>query len=349
VVADLEEIDGTDQPASAEQCLDRRLGIAAQERGEGPAAQQRHDRCIVDVARRQGRGPVGCGGKEQAETRRTVEPDRLPGHGGHESRPTFRPGSLEEARVARIRVRAGRVDDQSDAIALKHCGQAADMVLVGMGEDDDIDGPLPPRKRLAEPLQEKVGIGTSVDERDRARRRLDEDRVALPDVEDGQVQLAVREFRNRDAAQQKEETRGQRRRSDDAMGQGPRNPKSPPRQAAEWCGGGQLHRSGHVRFDRPGPQSSRPEGKARIPRQGDPARGNHRERGEGQRRRQLTGHDHRPQHQPGRAAAEPGEELARERDLNDRRCRADDRRNRGRKHGERHEGNDHDVGERSHE
>ena len=65
------------------------------------------------------------------------------------------------------------------------------MVLVGMGQDDEVDPPVPRRHVGVEGDEEAVGVRAAVDEHPRATIAVDEDRIALADVEDGDPQPAV--------------------------------------------------------------------------------------------------------------------------------------------------------------
>jgi hypothetical protein len=59
VVSDLEEVDRRKQAALEQRRLDRRLGVAGEQRAEPAVAEHHHDRPVVDVALRQRRGRIG--------------------------------------------------------------------------------------------------------------------------------------------------------------------------------------------------------------------------------------------------------------------------------------------------
>ena len=59
------------------------------------------------------------------------------------------------------------------------------MILVGMGQDDDVDPPVPRRNPPIELDEEPVRIRPAIDEHSPAAVPLDEDRISLPDIEDG--------------------------------------------------------------------------------------------------------------------------------------------------------------------
>ena len=92
---------------------------------------------------------------------------------------TPRPGG-----VAGTRPVHPRFEDASDAVALEQERQAGDMVLVRMAQDDRVDAAVPRRDPAIERHEQAVGIGSAVDEQAAAARALDQDRIALPDVED---------------------------------------------------------------------------------------------------------------------------------------------------------------------
>ena len=77
-----------------------------------------------------------------------------------------------------------RLEHAADAVALEQEGQARDVVLVRMAQDDRVDPAVPRRDPPIEGHQQAIGIGSAVDEEPAAPGALDEDRVALPDVED---------------------------------------------------------------------------------------------------------------------------------------------------------------------
>ena len=58
------------------------------------------------------------------------------------------------------------------------------MVLVRVAQDDRVDPAIPRRDPPVEGDEQAIGIGAAVDEEAPAPGALDEDRIALPDVED---------------------------------------------------------------------------------------------------------------------------------------------------------------------
>ena len=82
--------------------------------------------------------------------------------------------------------------DGIDPIARQEQRQAGCMVLVGMGEHDQVDAPVPRRQAGIEQGQQPVGIGARVHQEPRAAVALQEDRITLPDIEDGESEATVR-------------------------------------------------------------------------------------------------------------------------------------------------------------
>jgi hypothetical protein len=73
------------------------------------------------------------------------------------------------------------------------------VVLVGVGQDEDVDPAVPGWQPPIELDEEAVRIRAGVDEHPTAVAALDEDRVALADVEDGDPRRAVDPVREREA------------------------------------------------------------------------------------------------------------------------------------------------------
>ena len=71
------------------------------------------------------------------------------------------------------------------------------MILVRVGDDDEVDPAVPRRDPRVEGHEEPVGVRAAVDEQPPAPRRLDKDRVALADVESDDVEAAVGSRRRR--------------------------------------------------------------------------------------------------------------------------------------------------------
>jgi hypothetical protein len=72
-----------------------------------------------------------------------------------------------------------------DAVASQQERQSRDVVLVRMGQDHGVKATIPRRDAPIELDQQAIGIRTAVDQQAAAARSLDEDCVALSDVEHG--------------------------------------------------------------------------------------------------------------------------------------------------------------------
>ena len=85
-----------------------------------------------------------------------------------------------------------------------------------MGQDEDVDPAVPRRQPPIELDEEPVRIGSAVDEHPAASTALDEDRVALADVEDRDPRRPVRAMGGREPDRDE--------RDDQRAGRDPRAP-----------------------------------------------------------------------------------------------------------------------------
>ena len=172
------------------------------------------------------------------------------------------------------------------------------MVLVRVRQDDRVDPPVPRRDPLVEDDEEPVRVGAAVDEEPAAARALDEDRVALPDIEHAHPRDAGRSADDHRAGHDDRDDERQGRRAS-AGGTTTARRIAPlvvsargavvPRQARALRGGPAIGRAtsgdGHERRDRRD--------------RGDRSRQGHaRER---QRRHRVDDRDHDPQRDPSRS------------------------------------------------
>jgi hypothetical protein len=88
--------------------------------------------------------------------------------------------------------RSPAVHEEAHLVSAQDLAQPSQVVLVRVGEDHDLDLPLVKRQGLADAPQGQVRIHAGVDQGRAPIRRLDQDRVALADIEHGQVQPAIR-------------------------------------------------------------------------------------------------------------------------------------------------------------
>jgi hypothetical protein len=98
-------------------------------------------------------------------------------------------------------------------MSVEHVDEPGHVVLVGVAHDEDVDATGEERSIGPDAPQRQLGIRPAVDEHRCSVRRLDEDRVALPDVENGQVELTVRPLRDRDRKEERDEAAEDRQRS----------------------------------------------------------------------------------------------------------------------------------------
>ena len=75
------------------------------------------------------------------------------------------------------------MEHRADPEAVEHVDEPGDVVLVRVAEHEQVDAAGEERQVRADPAQRELGIRAAVDEHRRAARRLDQDRVALADVE----------------------------------------------------------------------------------------------------------------------------------------------------------------------
>lgn len=201
MVPDLQHVDGAHPSAGQQPLLDRRLRVAREQGGEPVVAHDQHDRGVVDVVvgergRRLGGGRVehldGGPGTQAEPIARARKP------GGHP-----RPRRIgEQAIVGRVLVGNAGVEDQADVEAGEHLDEAGHVVLVRVAHDQDVDAARVEGQLGTEPAQRPFRVRPAVDEQPRPARSLDQDRIALADVEDGEVEPAVGAGDERDAEQQ---------------------------------------------------------------------------------------------------------------------------------------------------
>jgi hypothetical protein len=213
VVGDLEDVHPRQAPGH-ELRIDSLLDVAGQQEALAANLAEEHDRDVVDRRSAVGRAlgdPPGVGPQHaQADV-----VDREP-VAGRESLP-HRP--LDSALEPRLPGRvagtgpdhAGLVD-ALDAVALEQQDQAPDVILVGVRQDDRVDAAIPRRQSLIECDEQPARVRAAVDEQPAASATLDEDRVALADVNDREARDAIRTMGDREA--EAGDRDGQRRRGE---------------------------------------------------------------------------------------------------------------------------------------
>jgi hypothetical protein len=192
VVADLQHVHRRQDTTGHERCLDWRLRIPGQQRGEAAVAEQHHDRAVVDVAFGQWRGRIGLARVQDLDRRGRIQCERLPRAAERSVQHRFGGRLGQEMVVGRILECDAGVEEGTNAESFEHADQAGDVILVRVAEHQNVDPMGVERQVRAQATQGQLRIGTAVDEHRGAGGRLDQDRVALADVEHGQVQPSVR-------------------------------------------------------------------------------------------------------------------------------------------------------------
>jgi len=185
-MGDLQDVDAR-QATADERRVEVVLGVAGQQEPTPGDLAEQDDRRVVDrpTGLRDGRRDGRRVGPQRTQT--DVVDGQLVAGSEPRRRAAGRAEGLPEGRVARTATRRPGLEHVPDAVALEDERQSRDVVLVGVGEDDRVEAPVPGRDPRVELDEEAVGIGPTVDEQPAAARPLEEDRVALADVEHRQV------------------------------------------------------------------------------------------------------------------------------------------------------------------
>ncbi len=191
MVPDLEHVDGRQEATLEQHGLDGGLRVAGQQCGECAVAKEHHHRAVVDIAFRQGRCRVDVGRVQDLDPGRLVERELLAGTRQHHRRGRPKGGIGQQAVGSWILEGDAGVDQRTHPEAPERVDQTGHMILVRMAQDQKVDAAREERQIGTQPAEGQLGIRAAVDEHRRPCGRLDQDRVALPDVEHGQVQVAV--------------------------------------------------------------------------------------------------------------------------------------------------------------
>ena len=84
------------------------------------------------------------------------------------------------------------LEHPADGVAREQSGEPRHVILVRMRQDDDVEAAIPSRDVLIEGDEQPVGIGPAIDEQPAPARRLQQDRVTLPDIEPRELRRPVR-------------------------------------------------------------------------------------------------------------------------------------------------------------
>ena len=103
----------------------------------------------------------------------------------------------------------------ADVKPVEDLHQAGDMVLVWMAQDEKVDAAREKRKVRAKATEGQLRVRTAVDQHGRTGRGLDQDRVALADIERSHVQPSVRAGRGGDREQDGHQGKRHRHRTEE--------------------------------------------------------------------------------------------------------------------------------------
>jgi hypothetical protein len=181
------------QAARQEQRIHVVLDVAGEQEAAACELAQEDDRAVVDPAvvgglhkaRRRG---VGVG--PQDAKRGPVEADAVPG-GKPPGLQAMGVEGLLPGLVGRAGERQARLEDTVHAVAVERLHQAGDMIVVGVGQDDGVQAPIPGRDVAVQGGHERRPVWPAVHQDAPAAIALDEDGIALPYVEDDDVDAAV--------------------------------------------------------------------------------------------------------------------------------------------------------------
>jgi hypothetical protein len=317
VVGHFEQVDPR-EAAGHEDRIDPLLDVAREEEPLGAERAEQDDRDVVDA---------GPGVRRLGRHRRAVGPEHLEADvvegepiAGRESPARLVPGG--ERRLERCVSGTGTghsgLDDACHSIAIDDEREAAHVILVRVGHDDEIDPAIPRRNPFVEGDEQPVRVRAAVHEQAPTRGRLHEDRITLAHVERDDVETAVRPRDRRHRGERDEEGEERREQANAAV-----RAEGARAVGARSRGGSRLVAGGAGRVLVPG--SLRPAARPEHPRdatsrrdddeqgRGQPPERSARRRGEGhpgerEIRRRLHDQDHEPDREGARQAEQRGEE-----------------------------------------
>ncbi len=197
MVGDLEEIDAR-QAAPHDDRVDALPDVAREEEAPPVRLPEEDDRDVVHprpVVRRIDRDRPAV--RPEDTEADLVEPERVareePFRAEAPGRERCLPGGIPGSAAGHP-----GLGNAPDCIPFEEEREARHVVLVGVGQHDKIEPPVPRREPRVERHQEAVRIRTAVDEEAAAPPRLHEDRIPLADVEDDDVRPPVRPGRGGD-------------------------------------------------------------------------------------------------------------------------------------------------------
>jgi hypothetical protein len=190
VVGDLEDVDAR-EAAGEQDRVDPLLDVARQQEAPPGDFAEQDDRDVVDSG-------TGVGwltwdgrmiGPQHAET------DVVEGEAVARRQQARRGSACAEfggpGRVSGPRASHAGLEDAPNPVSRQKHRESCDVILVRVRQDDRVDPVVPRGDPFVERHEEPIGIRPAVDEEAAAARALDEDGVALPDVEDGDPGSAI--------------------------------------------------------------------------------------------------------------------------------------------------------------
>ena len=171
--------------------VDLLLDVAGEHDPPAAEADVEHDRDVVDASARIGRSERHGPGQRPFH----VHPDPVEPQGVTRGEDAALPPELGHAPAIRGVAGASpdhpRLGDLPDPVAVHHRRHPGDMVLVRVGQNHQLQPPVPRRNALVEKRDEPVGVGASVDQGPTSVWALKEDGVTLADIEHRHVQTSV--------------------------------------------------------------------------------------------------------------------------------------------------------------
>ena len=192
VVRDLEEIE-PGQSLREQARIDVLLDIPREEEPPRTHGPQQDDRDVVDARS----GVRRLGGDLATDRPQHSQRDLIHGQAiasrDHEmGRRTRSSEPVDPGRISGPGSAHARLEHPLDAVASQQQRESRDVVLVRMGQDHGVQAAIPRRDAAIELDQQPIGIRTAVHQEAATARSLDEDGIALPDVEHRDPGLASR-------------------------------------------------------------------------------------------------------------------------------------------------------------
>jgi hypothetical protein len=191
VVRNLQHLDAG-YAAGEQGRVDVLLHVAHQKEAMAVHLAQEHDGHVVDPRARVGR-PLGHGagvGPQHPEGDR-IEADGIAGVQLLRG-PVVAKQPRRECRIPGSWPQHPGLEDSAYPIAIEQPRHPGDVVLVRMRQDEQVDPTIPGRQSTIQRDEQAARIGASVNQQPAATIALDEDRVALADIEDVDADMPIR-------------------------------------------------------------------------------------------------------------------------------------------------------------